>query len=259
MVKNKLFFLADYEGIRSSTDDTQILSTPDSQARQGMLPVNGVLKQVTLAPAIVPYLALYPLPNGPDLGNGVGEYIAGQPTSTREDYAVGKVDYIASDRLRFGTRYTYDNSTSNSLDPFQFWNYQDESHYNLVQTTAQYVQSPTLIHDFRAAFSQIFNGAQAVAPASSAGIAYEPGAQIGALQVTGLSDFGGTAVTTAPAHFDTVDGQASYSAQKIFGSIRCPLEPALTAFCLVKTPIWMAPAIISSRRCKASLRPSRTS
>jgi hypothetical protein len=217
LVHNRLFFLTDYEGIRSDTDETQILDTPDVQARQGLLPVNGVLTKVKLAPAILPYLALYPLPNGPDLGNGVGEHITGQPTNTGEDYAVGKVDYLASDRLRFGTRYTYDAARVNNLDPFEFWTGQNSSHYNLVQTTAQYVQSSTMIHDFRAAFSQIFNGAVESAPASSASLSFIPGAEMGAIQVTGLSDFGGTPVTTGPAHFNTVDGQGSYSGQKISG------------------------------------------
>ena len=30
-----------------------------------------------------------------------GEYIAGQPTTTSEDYAVGKVDFLATDRVTF--------------------------------------------------------------------------------------------------------------------------------------------------------------
>lgn len=163
LVHNRLFFLSDYEGIRSDTDETQILDTPDAQSRQGLLPVNGTLKNVPVAASILPYLALYPLPNGPDLGNGVGEYITGQPTNTGENYAVGKVDYLVSDRLHFGTRYTSDISTSNTLDPFRFWTSENTSHYNLVQTTAQYVQSPTTIHDFRVAFSQIYNsGAESV-------------------------------------------------------------------------------------------------
>ena len=120
MVKNRLFFLADYEGIRSATGQTQILATPDEQARQGLLPVNGILKPVKVSPAIVPYLALYPLPNGPDLGNGTGEYIGSQSGTVAENYVVGKVDFVPSDRWRFGTRYTYDNADTSSLDAYRF-------------------------------------------------------------------------------------------------------------------------------------------
>jgi hypothetical protein len=218
LVHNRLFFLADYEGIRSDTDETQILDTPDAQARQGLLPANGVLTKVKLAPAIIPYLALYPLPNGPDLGNGVGEYITGQPTNTSENYAVGKVDYLVSDRLHFGTRYTSDISTSNTLDPFQFWTSENTSHYNLLQTTAQYVQSPTTIHDFRVAFSQIYNSGAESVPASSADLDFVPGAGMGTIQVVGLTNFGGTLAQTAPRHFNTVDGQTSYSGEKIIGA-----------------------------------------
>jgi len=218
IARNKAFFLVDYEGIRSDTDQTAILSTPDALARQGMLPVNGALKQVTLAPSIIPYLALFPIPNGPDLGNGVGKYIGSQPATIGEDYAVGKVDYLWSDRLRFGTRYTSDHSTSDSTDAFRFWTTDNASHYNLVQTTAQYVESPTLIHDFRAAFSEIYNGGDESVPASSASLAFVPGERIGPILVVGLSAFGGTLAQTAPQHFNTVDGQASYSGEKISGA-----------------------------------------
>jgi len=218
LARNRLFFLADYEGIRSASDQTQILSTPDAQARQGLLPVNGVLTSVPLAAAVVPYLALYPLPNGPDLGNGSGEYIAGQPTSTREDYVAGKVDWVASDRLRFGTRYTFDDSTATTVDPYRMWTYLSESHYNLVQTTAQYVQSPGMIHDFRAAFSQIYNGAKESPPAATADLAFVPGAQLGTITVVGLSDLGGILELEEPRHYNVVDGQASYSGEKIAGA-----------------------------------------
>ena len=218
LVHNRLFFLTDYEGIRSDTDETQILSTPDAQARQGLLPVNSVLTKVPVAAAVVPYLALFPLPNGPDLGDGAGEYRTGQPTNTREEYAVGKVDFIASDRLRFGTRYTFDDSTSDTVDPFRIWSFESASHYNLVQTTAQYIQSPTMIHDFRAAFSQIYNGANETPAASTADLAFVPGAQIGAITVVGLSDFGGTPEEEEPRHYNVVDGQTSYSAEKVSGT-----------------------------------------
>ena len=218
LLHNRLFFLTDYEGIRSATDTTQILTTPDADAREGLLPVNGVLKSVPIAPAVLPYLALFPLPNGPDVGDGIGEYIAGQPTSTREDYAVGKVDFIASDRLRFGTRYTFDDSNSTTGDPFRIWTFGNQSHYNLVQTTAQYVQSPDLIHDFRAAFSEIYNGATEVPAASTANLAFVPGAQLGAVSVVGLSDLGGDTESEEPRHYNVADGQASYSAEKVIGA-----------------------------------------
>ena len=216
--RNRLFFLADYEGIRSDTDTTQILSTPDAQARMGLLPVKGVLTSVQIAPSVVPYLALFPLPNGPDLGNGIGEYIAGQPNSTWENYVVGKVDFVASDRLRFGARYTFDNSASGTDEPFHIWNFRNDSHYNLVQTTAQYVQSPSMIHDFRAAFSQIYNGASNTTPASASNLAFVPGDPIGTITVVGLSDLGGPLQEDEPRHYNLVDGQASYSAEKIFGA-----------------------------------------
>ena len=45
-----------------------------------------------------------------------------------------------------------------------------------------------------------------------------PGAQIGAITVVGLTDFGGLMEEEEPAHYNAVDGQASYSGEKISGA-----------------------------------------
>jgi hypothetical protein len=71
IVKNKLFFLFNYEGLRIASNDTQTIVSPDANARNGLLPVSGVLKQVTISPKTVPYLALFPLPNGETWGMGL--------------------------------------------------------------------------------------------------------------------------------------------------------------------------------------------
>jgi Carboxypeptidase regulatory-like domain len=218
ILKDRLFFFLNYEGIRISSSQTQASATPNQQARDGLLPVNGVLTSVPVAAAMLPYLSLYPLPNGPNLGNGTGEFITAVPSLTSEDSASAKLDYVHSERLRFSGRYTYDTSYQNNGDPLKVWTYENDSHYSLFQGTAQYVQSATLIQDFRAAFSQIGNGEIATVPAPvSAQLAFIPGQRIGAIQVTGLANFGGNFARSTPQHYTNTDEQFSYSVTKIAG------------------------------------------
>jgi len=216
--RNKLFFLLNYEGIRIASNDTQTIVTPDAEARSGLLPVNGVLKQVTVSPKILPYLALFPLPNGADLGNGTGNYSAPVPTGTREDFATGKLDYVKSERWRFNTHYTFDESNSNTGDPFGVWSFLGESHDNLVQAEAQFVPSASTVEEFHAAFSQIRNESQASAAADLAADAFVPGQNVGELQVTGLGTFGGNTARNTPNFYALSDGQISYALTKIVGA-----------------------------------------
>jgi len=218
ILKDKLFFLLNYEGIRIASNDTQSIITPDADARKGLLPVNGVLKQVTVSPKILPYLALFPLPNGADLGNGTGEYVTPVPTGTREDFATGKLDYVRSDRWRFNTHYTFDESHSDTGDPFGIWTFLGESHDNLVQAEAQFVPSANTVEEFHAAFSQIRNESEASTTTDLTADAFVPGQNVGELQVTGLGTFGGNNARNTPNFFALSDGQISYSLIKIVGA-----------------------------------------
>ncbi len=65
IIKSKLFLFGDYEGIRQLLSTTTVDIVPSSAARTGHL-TSGT---VSVDPRVVPYLALYPLPNGPVKGD----------------------------------------------------------------------------------------------------------------------------------------------------------------------------------------------
>jgi hypothetical protein len=218
ILKDKLFFLLNYEGIRIASNNTETIVTPDGDARNGSLPVSGVLKTVTVSPKIVPYLALFPLPNGADLGNGTGDYSMPVPTGTREDFATGKLDYVRSERWRFNTHYAFDDSNSTTGDPFGVWTYRSNSHDNMVQAEAQFVPSAHTVEEFHAAFSQIRNGSVASSAADVAADAFVPGQNVGTISVTGLSEFGNNATRTTPMYFALSDGQIGYSLTRVAGA-----------------------------------------
>ena len=72
--KDRLFLFGNYEGYRQSLAVSSVSVVPDDQARQGLLPnAAGVPTPVTnLNKAMLPFTALWPEPNGPELTvNGI--------------------------------------------------------------------------------------------------------------------------------------------------------------------------------------------
>ena len=71
LIRNRTFWFGDYEGLREELGQTTISTTLSEAARQGHLAAG----TVAVDPQIARALALYPLPNGPLLGNGdTGQY-----------------------------------------------------------------------------------------------------------------------------------------------------------------------------------------
>jgi hypothetical protein len=97
IIKRKFFVFGDYEGIRQLLSTTTVDIVPSVAARTGHL-TEGT---ISVDPRVQPYLALYPLPNGPVKGD-TGEYIIPTPQNTNEDFftshaafASGKSDSLS--------------------------------------------------------------------------------------------------------------------------------------------------------------------
>src|SRR5262245_5803624 len=97
--RNKIFFFAGYERLQEDLGQTVITAVPTAAARAG-----------SVNPVVRPYLDLYPLPNGRDLGNGIGQYTYEFTRVTREDFAQGRIDAELSDKDSLFLHYTYDES-----------------------------------------------------------------------------------------------------------------------------------------------------
>ncbi len=154
IVANKTFYFVDYEGLRQTLGETALGGTPTAQARLGILPS----RTVAVNPAIVPLLNLFPLPNGPDLGGGVGELITTASQTTSENYFSGRIDQYLSARDTLFGRVTIDNGQLN--DPFPFAGmyipfYQlseGRNRYATLQET--HVVSPRVVNSFRLSFNR---------------------------------------------------------------------------------------------------------
>jgi hypothetical protein len=112
---DRAFFFADYEGIVQRLSETRIATVPDQNAHNGLIPVNGVLTNVGIHPAIRPALDLYPLPTTA-LGGGVGQVSAVDTTRGHEHYGLGRIDYTLSSNDSLFARYVSD--TASLVEPF---------------------------------------------------------------------------------------------------------------------------------------------
>lgn len=113
IIKSKLFVFGDYEGIRQLLSTTTVDIVPSAAARTGNLTAG----TVNVDPSVEPYLALYPLPNGPVEGD-TGNFTLPTPQNTNEDFFTSRSDFtIGKVDSLFGT-YMFDNGKTEGPDSF---------------------------------------------------------------------------------------------------------------------------------------------
>src|SRR3984957_12189275 len=121
--RNRTFFFLNYEGFREVQASTAIATVPDALAHQGLLPSAGNPSAcsnttpsgcvaIPINPLTQPFLNLLPPSNGPGNGDGTGELITANKSSTREDHGMVRIDHNFSSTHSLFARYTIDDSSS---------------------------------------------------------------------------------------------------------------------------------------------------
>ena len=158
LVRDKIFFFLNYEGLRQRQGVTNVSTVPDLDARAGYVrdPVTGQLPAVpiTINPAVIPYLNLNPPPNGQNLGGGVARYSKDVSEARTEDYSMGRVDFNLSEKDSLYLRTVID--PSNSLTPGSFEPFftSGEVDYKFVVLSETHIFSPASLNEFRFAFNR---------------------------------------------------------------------------------------------------------
>ena len=201
--KDKAFLFGSYEGERQRLGITDVAFVPDDNARQGFLPIgpnNSLIKVPKLDTRMLPFMALWPEANGPDLGGGVATYSANPKQSIREDFATLRFDQNISQKDNLTLSDTFDDGRN--LTPLT-----DPLFATLVTLRAQvfsaqetHTFSPQFINTVRAGFSRsrFIQDTPPLAPIPP-NLEFITGQEPGALVIGGGTATQVSASTVAPA------------------------------------------------------------
>jgi hypothetical protein len=151
--KNKLFLFGNYEGFRQRLAVTTVSVVPDSNARQGIL-ANSPCTAANPCTSMLPYMALWPQANGPEVGGGTAYSYNDPKQSIREDFGTLRSDYIIRDRDTLSASYTIDdgNSLIPLADPLFASSLVLRSQVASLQET--HIVSSQVLNNFTAGFSR---------------------------------------------------------------------------------------------------------
>ena len=142
--KDKFFFFGSYEGLRVRQPQIANTYVPNLASRQN-------------APrAVQPLLNAFPLPNGPDLGNGTAAFAAGYSDPSRLDSSSIRIDYLPTQRVTIFGRYSNAPSRINQRGggSYEYANSKDFKYGTQVLTVgSNQALSPRLTNEIRVNYS----------------------------------------------------------------------------------------------------------
>src|SRR5215210_7143820 len=184
---DRAFFFLGYESLIERLGRTISTVVPDDNARRGVLPTGAV----TVDPLVAPYLAAFPVANGPSLAQGLAAYNFPFNQKLDQHFAQGRADYNSSANNQYFGRYTIDD-TSQFL-PTDYPQFPREFFSRNQFFTGEYrrVFSTRTLNTARLGFSRTRIGQNVEANLEQPLGEFVPGRGImGAIDIGGLKRFG---------------------------------------------------------------------
>ncbi len=213
--KDKTFWFGDFEGLRQALGLSQLVTVPSQAARNGILCASddcSQTTQITVDPAVKPYLNFFPLPNGallcnafpaPCQGGDTGNYQFAGSQNSSENFFTVRLDHTfsAQDNL-FGT-YSFDASTLNQTDEFDNKIINARTRRQIVTIQENHIFRQNLVNSVRVGYNRSFGAsplsATAVNPlAADTSLGFVPGDTAGTLDIPGVTSFSGGLSTQTP-------------------------------------------------------------
>jgi len=150
--RDKTFFFVNYEGLRQALTNTSIATVPSAAARAGDLSTGNI----AISPAIVPYLVLWPLPNGPLLGSGdTGQYIFTAKSPAGEDFGVVRGDGLISAKDSLALSGSTDRGQTGSPDGLNSIFVDNRLWRNSAFLSETHIFNPQVVNAFRAGVNRV--------------------------------------------------------------------------------------------------------
>lgn len=219
ILKNRLFFFFNYEGLRQSRTTSQQTTVPSPNARQGYLVCTqnatasnagcltaiggtkapagsqGVQLVPGIDPAVTPYLQFFPVPNGAINGD-TGTFNFNSQATAKENLYTGRMDYTFSQKDTAHVSALDDSSEDVQPDAYNFIYTGLQPDRKLFAVAEQHTFSSSVINSARIGYAYTF----VVSPSSSTAInplatdtsyGFVPNYPIGNLAIGGLTSFYG--------------------------------------------------------------------
>lgn len=183
--KNKTFWFVDFEGLRESLSSTVLSTVPSSSIRS------------TAVTSVQPFLAFFPLPNGPIASNGqTGSYIFASKRQSHDDFITGKFDHRFSERDSVNVAYQWDNGGFNAPDALNNELIGSLSRRNDITFEESHIFSPTAFNSLRAGFARTHASNNSIITEdnkslSDSSLSFIPGRQVGGITISGVTTFVG--------------------------------------------------------------------
>jgi hypothetical protein len=192
--RDRMFFFAGYEALREDLGRTISSTVPDENARRGVLPDPnnpGSFLNVDVHPAVAPFLAEYPLPNGRNLGDGTAIHNFQFDQQLDQHFLQGRVDYNLGAGNQVFARYTLDDADQYlPTDYPQFPRYFRSRNQFLTGEYRQVLTSNTLA-TYRVGYSRTRIGQDVEAATTNPLPPFVPNREfVGNIDVAGLNRFG---------------------------------------------------------------------
>ena len=172
IARDRTFFFFNYEGLRQNLSQTLPRTVPNASARAGQIPGK---PPITVSPLIQPYLALVPLPNGRDFGDGTGEYLWAADTRTHEDFETIRIDHQFTPGQSIFGRVTMDRakSTLPNTGPGFMTGLTSKSSFNTLEHKA--ILNARMVNIARMAFNRTDPLLEDLPSASETGLGFVSG------------------------------------------------------------------------------------
>jgi carboxypeptidase family protein/TonB-dependent receptor-like protein len=200
ILRNKTFFFGSYEGLRDRTGSSGQDNVPNAAARDGILPT----KTVNVLAAVKQYLAIYPLPNGPDLGGGIGRYFRPSFNNTNQNDFMIRIDHQLSDSDMLMGRVFFDDGLNTSSGSLGLITGDTKSRIQSYVASYKKIIGAAMVNDARMAYTRTNLDLSVDIPDSLNALAFVPGQRFGIINPTGLATISGISSGTPRTWTDNV-------------------------------------------------------
>src|ERR1700716_774333 len=170
IIKDKTFIFGNYEGLRQNQSASGVIHVPDAASR------------ASAAPAIQPYLALWPVApaSAPD-SNGIQTLNVNVKNFATENYFITRLDHKISSSDSLAGSYTFDSGPQSQADPLGNTVHQVFSRRQTGTFEETHIFGPSLVNTLRAGLTRVLgkinDPVSGDSAATNSALAIAPGAK----------------------------------------------------------------------------------